>query len=116
MVEFLDKDMDKFTINKELKNYLDKLKGNQKIEKEELLKLKEVAIGSLLQETADIIKKYDEDFKRVVEENLNYEIINKSHKELNGKLRKELDETKDDNKKMAKQVQDYLEKIRKAGM
>ena len=116
MVDFLDKDMDKFTINKELKNYLDKLKGNQKIEKEELLKLKEVAIGSLLQETADIIKKYDEDFKRVVEENLNYEIINKSHKELNGKLRKELDETKDDNKKMAKQVQDYLEKIRKAGM
>ena len=106
MVDFLDKDMDKFTINKELKNYLDKLKGNQKIEKEELLKLKEVAIGSLLQETADIIKKYDEDFKRVVEENLNYEIINKSHKELNGKLRKELDETKDDNKKMAKQVQD----------
>ena len=95
---------------------MDKLKGNQKIEKEELLKLKEVAIGSLLQETADIIKKYDEDFKRVVEENLNYEIINKSHKELNGKLRKELDETKDDNKKMAKQVQDYLEKIRKAGM
>ena len=116
MVDFLDKDMDKFTINKELKNYLDKLKGNQKIEKEELLKLKEVAIGALLQETADIIKKYDEDFKRVVEENLNYEIINKSHKELNGKLRKELDETKDDNKKMAKQVQDYLEKIRKAGM
>ena len=116
MVDFLDKDMDKFTINKELKNYLDKLKGNQKIEKEELLKLKEVAIGSLLQETAQKIKKYDEDFKRVVEENLNYEIINKSHKELNGKLRKELDETKDDNKKMAKQVQDYLEKIRKAGM
>ena len=31
---------------------------------------------------------------------------NNSHKELNGKLRKEIDELKTDNKKLAKQVQD----------
>ena len=47
-----------------------------------------------------------EDINRVVEENANYEIINKSHKELNGKLRKELDEVKSDNRKLAKQVED----------
>ena len=31
---------------------------------------------------------------------------NNSHKELNGKLRKEIDELKTDNKKLAKQVED----------
>ena len=31
---------------------------------------------------------------------------NNSHRELNGKLRKEIDELKTDNKKLAKQVQD----------
>ena len=31
---------------------------------------------------------------------------NDSHRELNGKLRKELDEVKADNKKLAKQIQD----------
>ena len=45
--------------------------------------------------------------ERMAEENSNYEVISKSHKELNGELRKELDEVKEDNKKLAKQVSDY---------
>ena len=47
------------------------------------------------------------DAERLAEENSNYEVISKSHKELNGELRKELDEVKEDNKKLAKQVSDY---------
>jgi len=31
---------------------------------------------------------------------------NNSHRELNGSLRKELDEVKEDNKRLAKQIQD----------
>ena len=42
----------------------------------------------------------------MVEENSNYEKINNSHKELNGKLQKELNEVKADNKKLAKQIAD----------
>ena len=46
------------------------------------------------------------DAERLAEENSNYEIISKSHKELNGELQKELNEVKDDNKKLAKQIED----------
>jgi septal ring factor EnvC (AmiA/AmiB activator) len=59
-----------------------------------------------LKEANDTIKRLNKDIERLTEENINYETINKSHKELNGKLRKELDETKDDNKKLAKQIAD----------
>ena len=64
----------------------------------------------------DEISKLKEDRDRLVEENSNYETISKSHKEINGELRKELNEVKEDNKKMAKQVDDYLDKLRKAGI
>jgi len=46
------------------------------------------------------------DAERMAEENSNYEIISKSHKELNGELQKELNEVKEDNKKLAKQIED----------
>ena len=46
------------------------------------------------------------DAERLAEENSNYEIISKSHKELNGQLQKELNEVKEDNKKLAKQIED----------
>ena len=52
------------------------------------------------------INKLNEANKRLVEENSNFQIISKGHKELNGELRKELDEVKEDNKKLAKQVSD----------
>jgi len=47
-----------------------------------------------------------DDRDRLAEENSNWDVINKSHKELNGELRKELDEVKADNKKLAKQIDD----------
>jgi septal ring factor EnvC (AmiA/AmiB activator) len=40
------------------------------------------------------------------------ELINESHKKLNGKLQTELTETKEDNKKLSKQIS-HLEKLRK---
>ena len=59
-----------------------------------------------LTEANDTIKRLKGDIERVVEENFNYEKINNSHKELNGKLQKELNEVKADNKKLAKQIAD----------
>ena len=86
MVDFLDHDFlqDQLAnINKGLQKDMDKLK-----------------------EANDTIKRLKEDIERLVEENSNYEKINNSHKELNGKLQKELEEVKADNKKLAKQVSD----------
>ena len=54
------------------------------------------------------IESLKKDIDRLVEENLNYERISKSHKEINGKLQKELNEAKDDNKKLAKQISDMV--------
>ena len=86
---------------------------------EELLKVaKNLAREEAIKSAADdlMMKKitmYEEkitrlkgDAERLAEENSNYEIISKSHKELNGELQKELNEVKEDNKKLAKQIED----------
>ena len=86
---------------------------------EELLKVaKNLAREEAIKSAADdlMIKKitmYEEkitrlkgDAERLAEENSNYEVISKSHKELNGELQKELNEVKEDNKKLAKQIED----------
>ena len=44
------------------------------------------------------------------------ELINTSHQELNGKLRVELTELKEDNKKLAYQIEDKVNAMRKSGM
>ena len=54
----------------------------------------------------DEISRLKDDRDRLAEENSNWEVINKSHKELNGEIRKELNEVKADNKKLAKQIED----------
>ena len=77
---------------------------------EELLKVaKNLAREEAIKSAADdlMMKKitmYEEkitrlkgDAERLAEENSNYEIISKSHKELNGELQKELNEVKEDN-------------------
>jgi len=65
-----------------------------------------------------ILTRLKGDIDRLVEENSNYETISKSHKELNGELQKEVNELKEDNKKLAKQVEekDRLNQLRKAGL
>ena len=42
--------------------------------------------------------------------------VNESHQRLNGKLQVRIAELEDDNKKISKQVEDQLERARKAGM
>ena len=59
-------------------------------------------IEILEKENWDLKKEID----RLKEEYQLLEIIERDHKELNGNLRKELDQVKADNKKLAKQVQD----------
>jgi len=56
---------------------------------------------------AEKIKQLKEDRDRLAEENSNILTVSSSHKELNGDLRKELDQVKEDNKKLAKQISDY---------
>ena len=86
---------------------------------EELLKIaKGLAREEAIKSAADdlMMKKitmYEEkitrlkgDGERLAEENSNYEVISKSHKELNGQLQKELNEVREDNKKLAKQIED----------
>ena len=62
-----------------------------------------------LSEQKETINRLKKDIERLTEENLNYETISKSHKDINGELRKELDEVKADNKKLAKQIEDMKE-------
>ena len=42
--------------------------------------------------------------------------INESHQKLNGKLQARLTEVEEDNKKLSKQIDDYLNKFRNAGL
>ena len=42
--------------------------------------------------------------------------INDAHQRYNGKLQKELTEVQEDNKKLAMQIDDYREMLRKAGL
>lgn len=58
---------------------------------------------------AETIKQLKQDRDRLAEENSNILTVTSSHKELNGDLRKELDQVKEDNKKLAKQIEDMQE-------
>ena len=57
----------------------------------------------------ETIKQLKQDRERLAEENNNILTISQDHKKLNGSLRKELDETKADNKKLAKQIEEMQE-------
>ena len=64
------------------------------------------------------VKGLKKEIDRLTEQSNNFEIISKSHKELNGKLRKELDEVKEDNRKLSKQIEDLdkVKELRKRGL
>jgi len=93
MVDFLDKEL---------------LKINEGLAREDAVKKEtDSLMMNKIKKYEDEISRLKDDRDRLVEENSNWEVINKSHKELNGELRKELDEVKTDNKKLAKQISDY---------
>ena len=88
-------------LNKEL------AKINEGLAKEEAIKKEaDSLMMNKIKKYEDEISRLKDDRDRLVEENSNWDVINKSHKELNGELRKELDEVKADNKKLAKQIDD----------
>ena len=68
-------------------------------------------IGNNSPEIRELKKEKD----RLTEQASNFEILSNSHKELNGQLRKELDEVKLDNIRLAKQVEHQLKQFRNKG-
>ena len=90
----------------------------------------------IITELSATIVQLRKDIDRLAEENGNLLTVNSSHQELNGKLRQEMQEIenemallkgignnspemrdlKRDNKYLAKQVEDYREILRKAGL
>ena len=88
-------------LNKEL------AKINEGLAKEEAIKKEaDSLMMNKIKKYEDEISRLKDDRDRLVEENSNWDVINKSHKELNGELRKELNEVKADNKTLAKQIDD----------
>jgi septal ring factor EnvC (AmiA/AmiB activator) len=75
-------------------------------EKEAIKKEADSLMMNKIKKYEDEISRLKDDRDRLAEENSNWEVINKSHKELNGEIRKELNEVKADNKKLAKQIED----------
>lgn len=61
------------------------------------------------------IKELEDIINKLSEERDNFEIISNSHKELSSQLRKELDEVKLDNIRLAKQVEHQLKGFRNKG-
>ena len=88
-------------LNKEL------AKINEGLAKEEAIKKEaDSLMMNKIKKYEDEISRLKDDRNRLAEENSNWDVINKSHKELNGELRKELNEVKADYKKLAKQIDD----------
>ena len=90
-----------YLLNKELAKINEGL-----AEKEAIKKEADSLMMNKIKKYEDEISRLKDDRDRLAEENSNWDVINKSHKELNGELRKELDEVKADNKKLAKQIDD----------
>ena len=74
-------------LNKEL------AKINEGLAKEEAIKKEaDSLMMNKIKKYEDEISRLKDDRDRLAEENSNWDVINKSHKELNGELRKELNE------------------------
>ena len=75
-------------------------RGNLDLTKQIEIKDKEIeTLNSVVVNLKNIIDSKEAEMTAIIN-------ANDSHKELNGQLRKEIDELKADNKKLAKQVQD----------
>ena len=111
---------------------------NFKMKESEWIKTQNQLDGTkrIVEELATKNIELKKDIERLAEENGNLLTVNSSHQELNGKLRQEMQEIenemallkgignnspemrdlKRDNKYLAKQVEDYREILRKAGL
>ena len=75
-------------------------------------------IGKLLSDKTEegLKKEIDTLRDRLQIENLENNKISENHKKLVGDLYKEIDETKKDNKKLSRQIEDKLNNLRKKGL
>ena len=62
-----------------------------------------------MREAKKKIKELEESLANAVE-------VNQSHQKLNGRLQEQLTETEEDNKKLAQQIDDSVNRMRKAGV
>lgn len=73
------------------------------------------AMADILDKKDQEIKKLNEANKRLVEENSNFQIISKSHKELNGDLQKKLSAAEFRIKELEVKLKNQLKEYRNKG-
>jgi len=75
-------------------------------------------IGKLLSDKTEEHLKKNEDLLRdqLTVQQLEHDKVSESHKKLVGDLYREIDETKKDNKKLSRQIEDKLNHLRKKGL
>jgi len=89
------------------------LTGSQKNFVEKVEKAVETTKVEELQKELDRVKKDNNDlFLRIAE----LTEVEESHRKRNGKLQERLTEVEEDNKKISKQIEDQVERARKAGL
>ena len=86
-----------------------KQKESKWLEDKVLLDGTKKLVDKLSEELQDRVKQLDESLANALE-------INENHQRYNGKLQLRVTELEEDNKKLSKQIEDYLNKFRKAGL
>ena len=86
-----------------------KQKESKWLEDKVLLDGTKKLVDKLSEELQDRVKELDESLANALE-------INENHQRCNGKLQLRVTELEEDNKKLSKQIEDYLNRFRKAGL
>ena len=86
-----------------------KQKESKWLEDRVLLDGNKKLVNKLSEESQARVKQLDESLANALE-------INENHQRYNGKLQRRVTELEEDNKKLSKQIEDYLNRFRKAGL
>ena len=71
---------------------------------------------TVLHGTKQVVAQLSNELVRMKKRAQEAEEVNESHQKLNGELQNRLTEVEEDNKKLSKQIDDYLNKFRNAGL
>tara|TARA_R100001244_G_scaffold109144_1_gene80791 strand:- start:262 stop:582 length:321 start_codon:yes stop_codon:yes gene_type:complete len=71
---------------------------------------------TVLRGTKQVVAQLSNELVRMKKRAQEAEEVNESHQKLNGELQNRLTEVEEDNKKLSKQIDDYLNKFRNAGL
>ena len=86
-----------------------KQKESKWLEDKVLLDGTKKLVNKLSEESQARVKQLDESLANALE-------INENHQRYNGKLQRRVTELEEDNKRLSKQIEDYLNKFREAGL